>query len=224
MRYVGQLEERLAAAYLMGNGQRDYCPSLMRFSAPDPLGPFITGELNSYAYCEAEPINNVDTSGLSGISSIFKGLKNLRGRRFRSKDLILAHKQATANKKILKNNLLQSGVPATFSETARTQIAQLQRSRAFRHVNIFSNFDVNKPLPTYRPDMAPEDMFSISQAQLQYDRLDQLTQYAKKKLVSRNKIHLLDPPPNYADFALPTYEEAMKTLRKGSRRTSRFIE
>jgi len=37
----------------------------MRFTSPDGLSPFGKGGRNAYAYCEADPMNNVDPSGHS---------------------------------------------------------------------------------------------------------------------------------------------------------------
>ena len=49
--------------YLLGNGYRAYSPQLMRFHSSDNLSPFNQGGLNSYAYCEGDPVNKVDPSG-----------------------------------------------------------------------------------------------------------------------------------------------------------------
>lgn len=49
--------------YLLGNGHRGYEAALMRFISPDHLSPFGQGGLNSYAYCENDPVNLVDPSG-----------------------------------------------------------------------------------------------------------------------------------------------------------------
>lgn len=50
-------------AYLLGNGHRLYCPTLMRFKAPDGQSPFGKGGLNAYAYCSGDPVNRADPSG-----------------------------------------------------------------------------------------------------------------------------------------------------------------
>jgi len=61
--YNGQLHEPGAAWQFLGNGYRIYNPVLMRFHSPDQASPFGAGGVNCYAYCEADPINNVDPSG-----------------------------------------------------------------------------------------------------------------------------------------------------------------
>jgi hypothetical protein len=45
-------------------GQRAYSPELMVYLSPDPLSPFGKGGLNAYSYCNGDPINNQDPSGL----------------------------------------------------------------------------------------------------------------------------------------------------------------
>jgi hypothetical protein len=44
---------------------------LMRFHSPDSWSPFGEGGVNAYAYCEGDPIGNVDSTGHA---SIFTGL------------------------------------------------------------------------------------------------------------------------------------------------------
>lgn len=50
-------------AYLLGNGYRGYNSELMRFNSPDNWSPFARGGLNTYAYCQGDPINMTDRSG-----------------------------------------------------------------------------------------------------------------------------------------------------------------
>ncbi|WP_082750494.1 RHS repeat-associated core domain-containing protein [Pseudomonas mosselii] len=49
--------------YLLGNGYRDYNTELMHFNSPDSWPPFERGGLNSYAYCQGNPVNMTDSSG-----------------------------------------------------------------------------------------------------------------------------------------------------------------
>ncbi|PNA02343.1 MULTISPECIES: RHS repeat-associated core domain-containing protein [unclassified Pseudomonas] len=49
--------------YLLGNGYRGYKTALMRFNSPDSWSPFERGGLNSYAYCQGDPVNMADRSG-----------------------------------------------------------------------------------------------------------------------------------------------------------------
>lgn len=51
--------------YLLGNGYRLYNPILMRFCSPDSFSPFMI--MNSYAYCEGDPVNSSDPSGHMGV-------------------------------------------------------------------------------------------------------------------------------------------------------------
>ncbi|KAI0878580.1 hypothetical protein GGS24DRAFT_517731 [Hypoxylon argillaceum] len=61
--FNGQRRDPVTGWYHLGNGRRVYNPELMRFHSPDPLGPFVSGEVNAYAYCLGDPINRVDPSG-----------------------------------------------------------------------------------------------------------------------------------------------------------------
>lgn len=72
--FNGQHLDVLANLYHLGNGRRAYSPELMVFLSPDPLSPFGDGGLNPYAYCNGDPINMVDPSGLKGLLKALIGL------------------------------------------------------------------------------------------------------------------------------------------------------
>ncbi|UKZ82966.1 hypothetical protein TrVFT333_010767 [Trichoderma virens FT-333] len=61
--FNGQWRDPVTGWYHLGNGYRVYNPVLGRFHVPDPSCPFITGEINHYAYCAGDPINRIDPSG-----------------------------------------------------------------------------------------------------------------------------------------------------------------
>ena len=61
--YNGQLHEPGESWQFLGNGYRIYNPVLMRFHSPDQASPFGAGGVNCYAYCEGDPLNNVDPTG-----------------------------------------------------------------------------------------------------------------------------------------------------------------
>ncbi|MDH0729347.1 RHS repeat-associated core domain-containing protein [Pseudomonas sichuanensis] len=77
--FTGQMLQRDLQGYLLGNGHRLYNPQLMRFVCPDTLSPFGEGGVNTYAYCEGDPVNNVDPSGRIAFPNILKFLR-LRSR------------------------------------------------------------------------------------------------------------------------------------------------
>ncbi len=65
MGFNGEPLERGVPLYLLGNGRRAYLPRLRRFSSPDPLAPFGTGQINPYGYVLGDPVNLQDPTGLS---------------------------------------------------------------------------------------------------------------------------------------------------------------
>lgn len=61
--FNGEHFNKVSGSYVLGNGYRAYSPVLMRFRASDTWSPFGRGGLNSYAYCNDDPINHQDPSG-----------------------------------------------------------------------------------------------------------------------------------------------------------------
>lgn len=61
--FNGAVLESSSCNYLLGNGYRAFSPVLMRFCTPDSWSPFGAGGLNTYGYCEGDPVNRNDPSG-----------------------------------------------------------------------------------------------------------------------------------------------------------------
>ncbi|KPA90693.1 RHS repeat-associated core domain [Pseudomonas asplenii] len=61
--FNGERPDPVTGHYLLGNGYRAFNPVLMRFNSPDSLSPFGAGKYNGYAYCEADPVGNIDPTG-----------------------------------------------------------------------------------------------------------------------------------------------------------------
>ena len=59
----GQWRDPVTGWYHLGNGYRVYNPVLMCFHSPDAWSPFVSGEINPYAYCLCDPTNRLDPSG-----------------------------------------------------------------------------------------------------------------------------------------------------------------
>ncbi|WP_248915018.1 RHS repeat-associated core domain-containing protein [Pseudomonas moorei] len=75
LRYNGEFTEPQTGTQLLGNGYRTYNFALMRFQSPDSLSPFGAGGVNTYAYCEGEPVLNVDPDGHSILGSLLRILR-----------------------------------------------------------------------------------------------------------------------------------------------------
>lgn len=61
--FNGQWLDPSSGYYLLGNGYRAFNPVLMRFNRPDNLSPFGAAGINTYMYCQADPVNQVDPGG-----------------------------------------------------------------------------------------------------------------------------------------------------------------
>lgn len=65
--YNGERPDPVSGMYHLGNGYRTYSPVLMRFNSPDNMSPFGEGGINTYTYCQGDPINFTDPSGHSSL-------------------------------------------------------------------------------------------------------------------------------------------------------------
>lgn len=77
IRFNGEDNDSVSGCYLLGNGRRCYSPSLRRFYSADKLSPFGAGGVNAYAYCQGDPVNNVDPSGaaLQFLTEIYRSVR-----------------------------------------------------------------------------------------------------------------------------------------------------
>ncbi|MFJ4255695.1 RHS repeat-associated core domain-containing protein [Pseudomonas monteilii] len=72
--FAGYLSALNGDGYFLGNGVRMYNTQLMRFHSPDSFSPFGRGGINAYAYCEGDPVNQIDPDGHSPVSVVGKVL------------------------------------------------------------------------------------------------------------------------------------------------------
>lgn len=61
--FNGEPQDQFFGLYPLGQGYRNYSPTLMRFHKPDNLSPFGQGGYNAYAYCNGDPVNFRDDTG-----------------------------------------------------------------------------------------------------------------------------------------------------------------
>ena len=66
LKFTGEQQDPITGFYLLGNGYRSFSPALGRFVSSDTVSPFGNGGLNSYAYCNGDPVNLVDPEGRAG--------------------------------------------------------------------------------------------------------------------------------------------------------------
>lgn len=80
--FNGALQDDASSLYLLGNGHRGYSGEMMRFVSPDSWSPFLAGGINSYAYCQGDPVNFSDHSGkIPGKRPTFLSLSNMTSRK-----------------------------------------------------------------------------------------------------------------------------------------------
>jgi RHS repeat-associated protein len=66
--------------YPLGLGHRFFSTTLLRFTSPDKLSPFGQGGINSYCYCQGDPVNLSDPEG-TFISRLLKYIGTATKRR-----------------------------------------------------------------------------------------------------------------------------------------------
>jgi len=66
--------------YPLGLGHRFFSTTLLRFTSPDKLSPFGQGGINSYCYCQGDPVNFSDPEG-TFISRLLKYIGTATKRR-----------------------------------------------------------------------------------------------------------------------------------------------
>ncbi|MFJ4444310.1 RHS repeat-associated core domain-containing protein [Pseudomonas sp. NPDC089422] len=73
--YHGALFDLATNCYILGLGYRIYSPSMRRFCSSDSFSPFIADTMNSYSYCNGDPVNYRDPSGHVRLPSWFPGAR-----------------------------------------------------------------------------------------------------------------------------------------------------
>ena len=112
--FNGERPDPVTGHYLLGQGYRAFNPVLMRFNNPDSWSPFGEGGINAYAYCDNNPMNEIDPNGhanfLSSLKSFGKGVGNalgLRQRKFKAR--VVDDLTSTASKTPIAMKKLSSG-------------------------------------------------------------------------------------------------------------------
>ncbi|MFJ4452617.1 RHS repeat-associated core domain-containing protein [Pseudomonas sp. NPDC089392] len=81
--FVGERLDLVSGCYPLGAGHRSYSPELMRFHSPDSQSPFLSGGVNTHAYCSNDPVNYSDPSGRVKLRNLWKGPQSLIHSTFR---------------------------------------------------------------------------------------------------------------------------------------------
>ncbi|HDS1748708.1 MULTISPECIES: RHS repeat-associated core domain-containing protein [Pseudomonas] len=171
--------------YVLGNGYRTYDPALMRFYAPDGLSPFAEGGLNSYMYCNGDPVGKVDPSGhvpvfLKPFRSFYKGIKNkFFGRTPKSQRIPV--EQETSRKNSPAETARKQTEPSTnpyiqqIARSERQGLLQLQQS----DLRDFNTYDLST---------VPAKLFS--------ERLENFNK-RKQRIQDLTTKHRLEPAPQF---------------------------
>lgn len=79
--FAGQWYEPASRCYPLGAGHRYYSPKLKRFIQPDRLSPFGRGGVNTYLYCQGDPVNRHDPSArfFESLRRFFRTLPSQQG-------------------------------------------------------------------------------------------------------------------------------------------------
>ncbi|AZC64539.1 RHS repeat-associated core domain-containing protein [Pseudomonas chlororaphis] len=75
--FNGERADPFSGVTHLGNGYRAYSPALRRFTCPDSESPFGIGGINSYVYCDNDPINLSDPSGHGPIAWLLEAVVTL---------------------------------------------------------------------------------------------------------------------------------------------------
>ncbi|PYC19570.1 RHS repeat-associated core domain-containing protein [Pseudomonas mosselii] len=108
--FCGQLRDPMTGVYHLGNGHRSYDPGLRRFLSPDRLSPFGAGGLNTYAYCQGDPVNYRDPTGGVQWANLVPGAAMSQLGRF-DKNVGVAWDVITTNRMV--DQARKQGIPAS---------------------------------------------------------------------------------------------------------------
>lgn len=149
--FNGQLLDQLMLCYHPGAGKRVYRPELAIFSRPDPLSPFGKGEKNSYAYCERDPVNFYDPSGLTRLTLIPPPARH--SRRPSLPIVLRSDRKLPLRRHSLSGPSTDVDAPRLLDDRAR--YINDQQLNTVRHVD---GQQVNKQLPSYTEAMDPRGL------------------------------------------------------------------
>jgi RHS repeat-associated protein len=154
LRFIGEFQELRTGFYPLGNGYRMYSPVLMRFISPDSylFSPFGVGWLNTYVYCEGDPINNFDLTGRFKLPVIFQRLRRFVQNTFNpaSRSPNKATKSRPDNRRGSSDT--HASVGSTSSEKSSSSGYEIIRSVAGDTPDPFSigpSHSVRKPNPIF---------------------------------------------------------------------------
>lgn len=165
-RFNGQVLERIAQGYLLGNGYRSYNPALQRFTCPDSMSPFGEGGLNGYVYCDSDPVNRIDPSGhVPYLGKLFRWLsKKLRPR---SRGKVSVTKTSNVVQSTASTSAIQHGGAAGKSRVGKRNIYKEGGFMTLAEAESWHNYtlpqvidpkgNLSFPLPTYSGFTAPSD-------------------------------------------------------------------
>ena len=116
--FNGERPDPVSKHYLLGNGYRAFNPVIKRFNSPDGLSPFGRGGLNSYAYCQGDPINYIDPNGRWPKWAMFSSIRGTGMQKIRMID-DAAFTFIDESKGKIRFNIKAHGEPAATNQTSK---------------------------------------------------------------------------------------------------------
>jgi len=195
--FSGERLDTLTEQYVLGNGNRMYSATSMRFYSPDPLSPFLRGGLNSYCYCSNDPINYHDPTGRERTR-----LQRIASHQIARYSGDPIHKQTSALRKRVENHDLQSKNANALAMDARQAAERhVRRADSFQRV---AGWTKNEALrKRYLLVSADEDNI----ASTHFDNVIEHTNVRAQEMESSNQLmkEILELPTtqeeNYPDLA-----------------------
>lgn len=196
----------------------------MRFHSPDNMSPFGEGGLNAYVYCEGDPVNFVDPEGHSFFSALRNGLRRF-GRLIRPSGGVTTAEPSSSNlvpRPTASRGSTSRALSASGAKTpARTTSSPVDMIEAVTppvtpSPSRSGSFPVDDALVSFRSSTSRARRGGIVGDTPGIDIVRARFGVSSVENPERPPPNnLLDfAPPAYDEATLPTYDQALKTMRR----------